>query len=184
MKIILIHGLGATPEMHWFPWLKKELAAQGFEVDALSMPDPLAPVPERWVETLSQAVMNPAETVLVGHSLGCAAVLRYLASRTDKTPFRQIVLVSGFGRTVEVPEKFKHLAGILASWILPGFDVAKLKPQAENWVVIHSTDDDMVPFAEGEWLAEKLGAALLRSERGHFSEGVVEVPEILERIIG
>lgn len=170
--------------MHWLPWLKKELIARGFDVLVPAMPNPMAPDPAKWVETLAQAVENPAETVLVGHSLGCAAVLRYLASRTDKAQFGQIVLVSGFGRPVEVPEKFKHLSGILAAWILPGYDVAELKPQSKGWVVIHSANDDMVPFTEGEWLAEKLGADLLRSDRGHYAEGVLEVPEILERIIG
>lgn len=67
-------------------------------------------------------------------------------------------------------------------WAEPPLDFVELKPQAKKWTVVHSIDDPVVPFGEGEWLAGQLGAEIIRSSRGHYSVGVAEVPEILEQM--
>ncbi len=71
-------GKGA-PTTHFFPWLKRELEAEGYEVESLSMPDSDNPRMEAWVSYLEQVVGTPSEDVIiVGHSMGGATAPRYL----------------------------------------------------------------------------------------------------------
>ena len=41
MNFFIIHGIYATPEANWFPWLKKELESRGNEVIVPKFPTPL-----------------------------------------------------------------------------------------------------------------------------------------------
>ena len=37
-RVIIIHGLDAGPQMHWFPWIKEKLEKKGFIVHIPQMP--------------------------------------------------------------------------------------------------------------------------------------------------
>ena len=80
-KVYIIHGWEGDPQNNWFPWLKKELESKGFEVFVPEMPDTDKPVKSVWLKTMQELVKNPdANTYLVGHSMGCQAIQRYLES--------------------------------------------------------------------------------------------------------
>ena len=36
-QIYVIHGYGASPDKHWFPWLKRILGNKGYEIEILKM---------------------------------------------------------------------------------------------------------------------------------------------------
>ena len=55
-RVYIVHGWGGYPEEGWFPWLKKELEAKGFEVHVPQMPNADKPRMETWVPALAQAV--------------------------------------------------------------------------------------------------------------------------------
>ncbi|MBU0540061.1 alpha/beta fold hydrolase [Patescibacteria group bacterium] len=176
MQVILIHGYLGFPENNWFPWLKTELLSRGYEVTIPSMPNPALPVEEEWVEKLKTLIHDPESTILVGHSLGCAAILHYLQNYKDPQ-FQGIVLVAGFGREFLKLEKF-------FGWFKQPLDFSKIKKAAKKWICIHSKNDRLVPFAEGEWLSKKIGAEFVVQNNGHFlkQEGVIELPAVLEAI--
>lgn len=78
---LIVHGwLNERPEGHWQHLLADALRADGASVDYPQFPNPKAPVPARWLETLDAALdrARGRDLTVVGHSLG--AVLWLLAA--------------------------------------------------------------------------------------------------------
>ena len=58
-RVFIIHGWEGFPEEGWFPWLKNELEAKGFEVHVPNMPDSEHPRIQKWAElSLLQVFLN------------------------------------------------------------------------------------------------------------------------------
>ncbi|MBD3251847.1 hypothetical protein GF380_05365 [Candidatus Uhrbacteria bacterium] len=182
MHVVLVHGLKGWPENAWFPWLRRTLEEKGYTTEALKLPNPLFPKRNDWVEKVRLAISGP-ETILVGHSLGCAAILLAL-EEYEGPQIEQIVCVSGMGRPYlkgPVVQKVKEWTG----WFTHELDFSTIKPKAKHWRVIHSTTDYVVPFREGEWLAAQLGVPIIETRaNGHLihEEGCMELPEVLHAI--
>ncbi len=78
-RLFIVHGYTASPDAHWFPWLKAELEARDVRVEVLAMPDPHHPEPATWDAAMDHLVRDHDErTFLLGHSLGCITILRQL----------------------------------------------------------------------------------------------------------
>lgn len=184
MHAILVHGWKGWPDNAWFPWLRKKLEPRGFTTEALELPNPLLPDRDAWVKIVRDAIKYP-DTVLIGHSLGCAAILLALRDY-DGPPIEQVVCVSGMGRPYlsgAIIEKMKEWTG----WFTSAIDFSAIRPKAKKWTVIHSRHDFIVPFKEGEWLAEQLGVPVIDPKaKGHLitEERCLELPEALEAIVG
>jgi len=70
-QVYIIHGYGASPANHWFPWLKEKLIADDNQVLVLHMPNSSDPKKEEWLETLANKIKNlDNNTYFVTHSLG------------------------------------------------------------------------------------------------------------------
>lgn len=175
MNVILVHGLLGHPKNAWFPWLMGELDAHGIPYNSLKMPNPAAPIRSAWVKTLKEAIVDPTETILVGHSLGCPTILNAVADFPDGT-FPRAILVAGFGRPFQP---------ILAPWFPASLDFDVIRPKVRRWTVIHSKNDVLVPYAEGEWLATRLVVPVIAKNNGHFRlrEGARDLPEVLDAIL-
>ena len=129
-QVYIVHGYGASPDSHWFPWLKQRLQSQGVKVSVLDMPNSAYPQPDQWQQTLEQQVkLADGNTWFVTHSLGSIAVLRYLADRKDLSTIGGIVLVSGFN---------EHLSNIpeLDPFLRPDLDYAKIIKVTHKRMVI------------------------------------------------
>lgn len=178
-EVIIIHGWLSGPRHHWFPWLKEELVQRGYKVQTPTMPNPIRPDKEKWVAKLKQILKgkDPQNTILVGHSLGTPTIL--YALKDHKGPsFAQVVLVGGFGRNIP------HL-GVVAQGYDMHFDMDEIMPKAEQWAIIHGDNDPLVPFREGEWLANRLGVDLIvEKSRGHLTQyrGVFKLDSVLKSI--
>src|SRR5690349_15163034 len=78
-RAFIIHGYLSYPEEAWLPWMKRELEARGYRTALPAMPKPNAPVIDQWLAFITGLVGAPdRDTILVGHSMGCQAVIRYL----------------------------------------------------------------------------------------------------------
>jgi len=185
MQAILVHGLIGQPDNHWFPWLMGELEKRGVRTQSLKLPKPVTPHCAEWVATLAQAVEKPSETILIGHSLGCATILHYLQDFSGAEIFPHVVLVAGFGRSFLNPRVSKLQARLL-HWFENDLDYARIRGKARRFTCINSTNDPLVPYAEGVWLAEQLGAKLVTEKKQHFlsvrGRGVVQLPSVLEAL--
>ncbi|MCK5315191.1 MAG: alpha/beta hydrolase, partial [Anaerolineales bacterium] len=72
-RAVFCHCWGGHPDYIWYPYAKVNLEELGFQVDIPALPDTDNPRLDQWLPALKNAVGEPNEdTILVGHSLGCA----------------------------------------------------------------------------------------------------------------
>lgn len=188
MKLVyLIHGWEGTPDNNWFPWLKNKLEENGFEVIVPEMPDTDKPVKAVWFKTMQEIVKDPDEnTFLVGHSMGCQAIQRYLESLEGNVVIGGAVFVAGWindprweGRTEEETE-------VVHDWFDIPKDYKKIKLHCKKFVSIFSTDDPFIPKTNWEESKDILGAEVIMIEnKSHFDDdaGIKELPEALEALL-
>ena len=164
-RVFIIHGWGGYSEEGWFPWLKKELEKQNFLVKVPSMPDSNEPRIETWVTHLKEVVGNPdEETFLIGHSIGCQTILRYLESLNPKEKIGGAIFIAGwFNLVLYESDEERRIA----------------KPWIES--KIDFENDNALIFGE------KLGIKNIKLEenKGHFSgsDGVTELPVVLNELL-
>ncbi|MFC4618948.1 RBBP9/YdeN family alpha/beta hydrolase [Camelliibacillus cellulosilyticus] len=180
-KIYIIHGLGATPKDHWFPWLAEKINdLPNQQAAVLQMPNPEQPDLDQWLARLAQEITVLDEnTYLVAHSLGCITTLNYLGQifhQDTKVQIGGLLLVSGFFEKVpELP--------LLDSFTTKGVDFKAIKQLTNgNITVLSSANDYIVPTELTDKLAQELDADYYRKkEGGHFlaEDGYIEFPLVL-----
>lgn len=179
MHLYIVHGYAASPNDHWFPWLKNEIEKRGTTVSIINLPAPDAPQPEAWQRTLEREITELNEdTYFVAHSLGCLALLRFLESRSADTKVGGYVLVSGFNAPLSILPQ-------LDGFHKPDLDYDKLMQMTSERTVIAARDDTIVPFMLSQELAHFLDARFIAVERGnHFmeSDGFTEFPLVLDAL--
>ena len=187
-KAIIIHGWEGNPNNAWFPWLKKELENKGFDVFVPEMPNADEPKIHAWVSKLEEfSERVDANTYLIGHSIGCQAVLRYLEKLPGGTKVKGVILVAPWMSLDEqtLREEGEGVYDIAKPWIETPISFEKVKEHCGDFTLIYSTTD---PYANSDDLAllqKKLDArAVNAGDRGHFDDeaGVDKLPEILDII--
>lgn len=177
-QVYIVHGYTASPGDHWFPWLAERLERDGAAVEVLPMPDSGAPAAAAWDAFLDAAIARCDEhTFLVGHSLGCIAIVRYLL-RSKTARCGGVVLVAGFAEPVAgLAELDEFVAGVGT--------IEDLREAVDCRCVIAARDDEAVPYAATERLAGRLDADFLSVEKGgHFlgREGFTAFPLVHEQL--
>lgn len=186
-RVFIIHGWEGNPENNWFPWLKSNLEAGGFEVIIPAMLDSERPVKSVWLKMLQEVILNPDKnTYLVGHSMGCQVIQRYLESLPEGIVIGGAVLVAGWindprweGRT---PDEIK----VVEDWFDQPKDYIKIKSHCKKFVCIFSSNDPFIPKSNWEEAKNILEAKVVMvSNKEHFDDdaGIKELPEALEAIL-
>lgn len=180
-RVFIVHGYTASPHSHWFPWLKEKLETRDIQVEVLTMPDPHRPEPAAWDAAMDSLVRDHDErTFLLGHSLGCIAILRQLSRLPASRRVGGILLVSGFDQPL-------HTLPELDPFMQPGYDPAHIMALAPQRVVVASRDDAIVPYRYCQHLSEQLAAPLYSLEQGgHFldRDGFLTLPLVHDRLLG
>lgn len=183
-RIVLVHGYGATPQDHWFPWLSR----LGIPVDAPALPDPTAPRAEEWISRAAAAIgRTDARTVVVTHSLGGITALQALARlrRTGRAeePLAGFVAVAPFARPLPPagdPQLDAFLDRALPAF-LEGFAPEPIRAVLGTVSVMRSDDDAIVPAAHSDDVAAALdGRTVVVPGAGHFlaEDGMRELPAV------
>ncbi|MGP7816556.1 RBBP9/YdeN family alpha/beta hydrolase [Niallia sp. 01092] len=164
-QVYIIHGYGASPANHWFPWLKEKLIADDYQVLVLHMPNSSDPKKEEWLETLANKIKNlDNNTYFVTHSLGSITLLNYLDQLNPLPSFGGFILVSGFS------EPLSFLPSI-DPFTVKKVDDKKIISAANSRAVIAAKDDGIVPFQLSQNLSKQLDASFYPVEKGgHFLE--------------
>ena len=77
VKAILLHGNGGcTAADFWLPWLERELIALGLRVINETFPDNIQARARYWLPHL-ETLGADEHTILIGHSSGAVAAMRY-----------------------------------------------------------------------------------------------------------
>jgi hypothetical protein len=138
IRIIIIHGWGDDHSSSWYPWAKVQLERKGYEVIVPDMPDSDNPNIEKWVNELSKTIGTPDKnTYLIGHSIGCQTILRYLEK--INTPIGGALFVAGWFYLENIT-KAKELK-IARPWLNIPIDLKKVKKNLSKSVLIISSND-------------------------------------------
>jgi predicted alpha/beta hydrolase family esterase len=186
-RAVIVHGWDGFPEEGWFPWLKKELELRGYEVRVPAMPDTENPELERWVKHLKKVIgESDNELTLIGHSMGCRTILRYLQSLPENKRVGPVVLVAGWVKltTKTMTEDEKRIA---KQWTTIPADWPSIQSKSKRFTAIFSDNDEWVDSSNADVYRGKLGAEIIiERDKGHFSgsDGVTELPSALYAIIG
>ena len=96
-KVIIVHCWDGYPDYCWYPYAKRELEKKGFEVLVPAFPDTELPKLDSWLPKLQEVVGSPSKDVfLIGHSVGCITILRYLETLKENQKIGGVVFVAGF----------------------------------------------------------------------------------------
>ncbi|WP_344668479.1 alpha/beta hydrolase [Catenulispora yoronensis] len=182
--ILLAHGYAMAPDQHWYPWLGEELSTAGHTVVVPPLPDAAAPDPDAWHKVLLAAAdAAPADTVLVGHSLGGVSLLRLLQEHDTERhgAYRGLVLVASMAGEVGYDQ--------LAGFFHPAFDWARIRAAAGTVRALHAADDPVTGAATPQHImdfATRLGAeVIVTPDGGHFptvGESRTELRHALELV--
>jgi hypothetical protein len=178
-RLIIIHGWEGTPDNGWKPWLKNEAEKIGFEVFSPQMPGGKYPKLEEWLSLMNKLIKKADKhTYLIGHSLGCVTVARYLENLPKETKVGGAIFVAGFSDDLDSKETHNFTEKPL--------NADKVRSHTKKLICISSEDDKWVPFKIAKKFQEQLKAKLiLDNGKGHFSgsEGINELPSALNALM-
>jgi predicted alpha/beta hydrolase family esterase len=186
MKVYIVHGWDGNPQEPMFQWLKTSLESRDYDVVVLAMPHPEAPMIEAWVEKLTKAISPGPETILIGHSIGCQAILRYLEATGNRV--KAVVLIAPWTKLDKkvLKKEGKEMAAVAKPWMETPIDFTKVKTLAGKVVAIFSDNDPYVPLAEKDFFEQELDAkTLVEKKKGHFREGdgIIMLPSALNAVL-
>lgn len=180
-RVIIVHGWGGSSQKDWMPWVKRELEQRGFEVTVPLMPETEYPKIETWVPYLSQVIGEPKENdILIGHSIGCQTILRFLESLNSGQKVEKVIMVAGFGPYLTGLNGDEKL--IVKPWVETPINFGRVLDKADEFAAIFSDNDPFVLLRENIKLFEdKLKARIIiEKHRGHFNDDTL--PVLLELI--
>lgn len=185
-QVFLIHRWEGTPQSDWYPWLKSELENNGYKVIIPEMPNSDEPEIEAWVKKTEETVRLGEKTILVGHSIGCQTILRYLERLDDNKKVKAVVFVAPWLslKNKALPdEKSKKIA---KPWLETPIDFEKVRKHCDNFITIFSTNDPFVSVSQCDEFQRRLESKIIiLKDRGHFTEddGEKRVFKIFDEII-
>ena len=183
-RAVIVHCWGGGPDYAWYPWVAKELEAKGLTVSVPEMPDTEEPQLTKWLATLKEVIGEPDEDlVLIGHSLGCVTIMRYLESLKKDQKVGKVILVAAFTDQIGFKE--------LENFFKKPLNFEKIKAgSVEGFVVIQSDNDPFISEQYGNRLEDELGADLLIKEGAEHMSGpllepdsITELPDVVSEVL-
>lgn len=187
MNCIIIHGCPSdeekslnpetrTYDKHWRPWLMKELNERGIKVDGPMMPEPWAPDYEKFKQEFEKCEVND-ETILVGHSCGCAFLVRWLGE--TKRKIAKLILVAPWKIPDGEDEKLKDFYN---------YPIDESIKDRVGQIVMFTSDDEEDDGKESvKIFHQALGGKVIELKgHGHFTLGGMKTevfPELLSIVL-
>lgn len=160
-RVIIIPGNGGShiETDHWYAWVRDELRSRGYAVVAEDMPDPIDAHMNIWLPHIAEHFHADEQTVIIGHSSGAVATLRYLETHS----LAGAVLV-GCNHT-DLGDEMEKASGYFDT----PWQWAQIKSHA-GWIAqFASTDDPYINIAEPRFIHEQLNTEYYElTNRGHF----------------
>lgn len=187
-RAFIVHGWDGYPEECWFPWLKKELEAKGFQVFVPQLPDAPKPRIQNWVPALMSVVGSvDRDTYFVGHSTGCKTILCYLNQQPAATRVGGIVLVGPWLTKLKtLAEEAPEDQIIAQEWLDAPLDWEKIRTTTGQSVGVFSDNDQYVDLLDAQVMKEKLGSSIVvEHQLGHMGTDVhcTELPSVRNAVL-
>ena len=187
MKAIIIHGGPDEEERmlppekrsydkNWMPWIKKQLEAEGWEVKLPHMPNPWEPKYEEYKKEFEKLNIDE-NTILIGHSRGCAFLVRWLGDSKQKV--RKLILVAPW-KVAEEGNEFKKT--------FYEFNIDSSVKNNVQEIIMFTSDDEVEDGKKSLEIYKKaLGGNIIElKDHGHYTlscMGTEEFPELLKKIL-
>ena len=185
VNCIIIHGCPSrnendpkkrTYDKHWIPWIKKELYLQGIKTDTPIMPKPWEPDYNAFKNEFEKNKITE-NTILIGHSCGCAFLVRWLGETKQK--INKLILVAPW-KIPDKDDKFRK-----AFYEYPT-DKA-IKSRVKEIIMFTADDEEDNGKKSLKIFHEALGGKVIELKgRGHYTMGDMgteEFPELLKEVI-
>jgi predicted alpha/beta hydrolase family esterase len=159
----------------WYPYAKKGLEALGITVIAKNMPDPDLGSMKYWLPFIEMEIGEGPDTILIGHSTGAVAIMRYLETHRILGSVLVGACYTDLGYTTEKESGYYD-----KEW-----DWSAIKNNAKWILQFASTNDPYIPIEDARFIRDKLNSKYYEySDQGHFSDDVhkTEFPELVSAI--
>ena len=187
LNCIIVHGCPSNTERamnsetrsydkHWMPWVKKELEAKGIIVETPLMPTPWEPDYGKF-KTEFEKLEVGEDTILIGHSCGCAFLVRWLGETKQK--ISKLILVAPW----KIPDKDDAFKKAFYEYPIDETIKSRVKE-----IVMFTADDEEADGKESlKIFHDALGGEVIELKgRGHYTfgdMGTEKFPELLEAIL-
>ncbi len=160
-NIILIPGNGDShiETDNWYAWVRGKLIGLGYHVIAQDMPDPVEAHANIWLPHIENVYHADSNSIIIGHSSGGVAALRYL--ETHKL-FGAIIVGVNYTDLGDAGEKASGYYDAPWQW-------EAIKANA-GWIAQFSSESDpYIPIAEPRFIHEQLNYEYYELvDRGHY----------------
>jgi len=186
MNCIIVHGCPSdvekamnsetrTYDKHWMTWTKKHLISRGIKTEMPLMPEPWKPDYEAYKKEFSKYNVTE-DTVLVGHSCGCAFLVRWLGETKQRV--KKLILVAPW----KIPDE-----GDKARELFYIYPIDKtIKSRVKDIVMFTADDEEEDGKKSLKMFHDVLGGEVIELKgRGHYTlgdMGTEEFPELLDEI--
>lgn len=187
LNCIIIHGCPSneaefmTPDKHtyykhWIQWAKSELIAKGITTEAPLMPHPWEPDYEAFKKEFEKFPVSE-NTILVGHSCGCAFLVRWLGETKKK--IKKLILVAPW----KIPKKDNVLKEKFYT-----FPIDETIKSRVGEIVMFTSDNEREDGKKSlEIYRKSLGGKVIELKgKGHYifkDMGTEEFPELLKEVV-
>lgn len=182
-NVIIIHGCSSTlqesaefPEnKHWMPWIQKELIDRGIPTVVPLMPESWMPDYEKWKTEMEKQKINE-QTTLIGHSCGCAFLVRWLGDSKQKIDKLILVAPWKIGTSSEAKKKFYE------------YPIDEIIKTRVNKIIMFTADNEEQDGKRSlEIFKDALGGTVIElNGHGHYTAenmSTGEFPELLAAIL-
>lgn len=185
MNCIIIHGCPdekektmdskmRTYDKHWMPWIQEKLTEKGLKTERPLMPSPWEPDYEKFKAEFEKFQVDK-ETILIGHSCGCAFLIRWLGE--TKQVISRLILVAPW----KIPqEKRQGTDKEFYNYAIDG----TIKNRTEKIIMFTADDEEEDGKKSLEIFYQALqGEVIELKKHGHYTMGDMgtdEFPELLD----
>lgn len=187
INCIIIHGCPSDDEQtmnsktrtydkHWMPWAKKELTSKGINTETPLMPEPWKPNYDKFKKEFEKCKVDE-NSVLIGHSCGCAFLVRWLGETKQK--INKLILVAPWKIPEINDESEKEFYN---------YSIDKTIKERVKEIIMFTADDEENDGKKSLQIYHNAldGKVIELKEHGHYNlkgMGTEEFPELIEEVI-
>jgi len=184
---IIIHGCPSnikkainpktrTYDKHWIPWVKRTLKSRGIKTETPLMPTPWQPDYKKFKNKFEKYNVNE-NTILIGHSCGCAFLVRWLGETKQK--ISKLILVAPW-KINDEGDKYRE-----AFYVYP-IDFT-IKERVNEIIMFTADDEEEAGRKSLEIFHHDLGGKIIELlDHGHYTlddMNTEEFPELIDQIV-